>query len=272
MSVNTWGTLAKNSADPEKIEEAIARLIKAHNEEPEAHLCDGCALSQHKLEEVIDHLAESIVSDKISEGAIGGRALSYSEGVIKPDVGIEASWGTFYHSNGYGEFELGFLHLATGDTDGNVAAAYTGLGWFNRINWEKNWLWQITAAIGDDQDNDITFGFCASNISAGNFDGAFFRYVNGNMWVGVSDNDGDEVLASIDPVSTGVNDHHTYRIRYDAQNDKLLFYIDGDLVHTFDPPTRKGNTTGLGTFEIKTTKNSRKHFFVVDMLIEVCYL
>ena len=41
MSIPVWGLLEKGQTDPETIEEAIARLILAHNEDEESHLGSG---------------------------------------------------------------------------------------------------------------------------------------------------------------------------------------------------------------------------------------
>lgn len=70
MSVATWGLLAKSLVDNEKIEEAIARLILEHNEDETSHLGSGQSLQSHKASEIIDHLASSIIEDKIKNGEI----------------------------------------------------------------------------------------------------------------------------------------------------------------------------------------------------------
>lgn len=66
MATEVWGMLAKSQIDPETIEEAIARLILAHNEDETAHLGVGQSLQSHKASEIIDHLVRSIVADKLS--------------------------------------------------------------------------------------------------------------------------------------------------------------------------------------------------------------
>jgi hypothetical protein len=65
----TWGQLAKSQTDPEKIEEAIQRLINEHNADPEAHLVEGGSLKSHKMAEVIDHIARSILAEKLHQSA-----------------------------------------------------------------------------------------------------------------------------------------------------------------------------------------------------------
>lgn len=70
MSENRiWGTLAKAVNDPTLIDEAIATAVQAHDDDPDAHLEVGQALTTHRAAEIIDHLAESIVNDKLHHTA-----------------------------------------------------------------------------------------------------------------------------------------------------------------------------------------------------------
>lgn len=66
MSVETWGLMPKSQIDNETIEEAIARLILEHNQSEDSHLGSGQSLQSHKASEIIDHLARSVLRDKIS--------------------------------------------------------------------------------------------------------------------------------------------------------------------------------------------------------------
>jgi len=77
----TWGQLAKSQTDPEKIEEAIKRLINEHNADPEAHLVEGGSLKSHKMSEIIDHLTRSIVAEKLQSSA------QVAECVVAPEGG-----------------------------------------------------------------------------------------------------------------------------------------------------------------------------------------
>ena len=83
MSLPVWGNLAKSQTDAEKIEEAIVRLITEHNEDETAHLGVGQSLQSHKAAEIIDHLAESIVEDKIADGEISSRCITNDQIVGK---------------------------------------------------------------------------------------------------------------------------------------------------------------------------------------------
>lgn len=61
-----WGLLARSTEDATTIDEAISDAIDVHNEDPDAHGLADQALEVHRVSEVIDHLAESVVNDKIA--------------------------------------------------------------------------------------------------------------------------------------------------------------------------------------------------------------
>lgn len=61
-----WGALDRAVNDDTKIDDAISVAIEAHNEDPESHLGADQSLESHRAAEIIDHLAESVVNDKIA--------------------------------------------------------------------------------------------------------------------------------------------------------------------------------------------------------------
>lgn len=67
MPIEPWGNLPKSQADNEKIEEAVARLIQAHEDDPNAHVEVGESLYSHKASAIIDHLVASIIADKVKD-------------------------------------------------------------------------------------------------------------------------------------------------------------------------------------------------------------
>lgn len=64
MVLPLWGQLEKAQDDPQTIEEAMAAAIVAHEADPTAHLGAGESLEQHKKDSILDHPAESVVTDK----------------------------------------------------------------------------------------------------------------------------------------------------------------------------------------------------------------
>lgn len=104
MQLPVWGNLAKSQTDAEKIEEAIVRLITEHNDDETAHLGAGQSLQSHKAAEIIDHLAESIVEDKIGDGEVSSRCITTDQIVGKDfrtdiDVGEDVD-GIKFDSDG----------------------------------------------------------------------------------------------------------------------------------------------------------------------------
>jgi len=73
-----WGALAKSQISLEKIEEAITRMIQDHEDDPDAHIEVGESLQSHKASAIIDHIADSIITDKIKDGEISGIKIGVS--------------------------------------------------------------------------------------------------------------------------------------------------------------------------------------------------
>lgn len=71
-----WGGLAKAQNDNERIEEAISRHTAEHNADETSHLLPGQSLQSHKASAIIDHLARSIVTDKLADFAITNEKIA----------------------------------------------------------------------------------------------------------------------------------------------------------------------------------------------------
>jgi hypothetical protein len=69
MSVQTWGSLPKAQDNAQTVDEQIDAKIADHEADPSAHLGDDESLTSHRASEIIDHVAKSIVNDKIIEVA-----------------------------------------------------------------------------------------------------------------------------------------------------------------------------------------------------------
>jgi len=61
-----WGALARAVNDDTLIDEAIGIAVQAHDDDPDAHLEAGQAMTTHRAAAIIDHLAESVVNDKLA--------------------------------------------------------------------------------------------------------------------------------------------------------------------------------------------------------------
>lgn len=69
MSVQTWGSLPKTQDNAQTVDQQIDAKIADHEADPSAHLGEDEALTSHRASEIIDHVAKSIVNDKIIEVA-----------------------------------------------------------------------------------------------------------------------------------------------------------------------------------------------------------
>lgn len=90
-----WGNLARAVNDGTLIDQAIETAVQAHDDDPEAHLDAGQSLTTHRAAEIIDHLAESVVNDKLHHTA---RAYA---GVV--GSGVEGDFATVQAAIAYVE-------------------------------------------------------------------------------------------------------------------------------------------------------------------------
>jgi len=88
-----WGNLARAVNDPTLIDEAIGEAVAAHNDDPDAHLSEGQSLTTHRAAEIIDHLAESVVNDKLHHTARAYAAVVGS--------GVEGDYATLQAAVSY---------------------------------------------------------------------------------------------------------------------------------------------------------------------------
>lgn len=93
MDNPTWGALLKSQVDNETIEQAIARLIEGHNNDAEAHIAELQSLFDHKNSEIIDHLAESIVTDKLAAEAVTSDKITSNQ-IVGKDIRTAADVGS----------------------------------------------------------------------------------------------------------------------------------------------------------------------------------
>lgn len=159
MATIVWGLLEKSLVDNEKIEEAIARLILEHNEDETAHLGTGQSLQSHKASEIIDHVVDSIIEDKIKNGEITRQKLSgdavvfitedFDKGFIIDFFNFTSSVsGTGYISKG-----VRFGEVRTYATQNSVAKIYAevdqaGSLWYCSNNLEIAFHYYISEAWG----------------------------------------------------------------------------------------------------------------------------
>jgi hypothetical protein len=80
MTIDTWGDKPKSQVDNSTVDEEIDLKIDEHLADPDAHLEIGESLQSHKASEIIDHLAESVLNDKLQPDARAFIAIVASDG------------------------------------------------------------------------------------------------------------------------------------------------------------------------------------------------
>lgn len=174
---DTWGMLPKSQIDPEKIEEAIARMIASHNDDETAHLGEGQALQSHKASEIIDHRALSIIQDKIRNNEITSEKLSFGQrfffnGIQTLDCFNQSLDGTggSIALEGYGG-----IVLSAGSSVNNVACVSLSSGFVN-YHFEDDAIFECRINDGQDYNADSAVVVGASNPFATNETMIGFRY------------------------------------------------------------------------------------------------
>ena len=246
MTVVTWGMLAKSLEDDETIEEAIDRLIAAHNEDEESHLDDGQSLQSHKASEIIDHVIASIVADK----------LSASEHISQCSFESLDNW------NQTGSVSLdGWPGVALYFEDGAVelsALSSTIKHSGNWLSYSKDMLFQFVGWVSSDANNTIHAilgGYSADD----NLEGFGFQIVDGTVkgfW-----GDGASPTFTAD-LGVDFTVAHVFRVLYSAIDKNCKYYIDGVLKATISDIEPVGDFEPDVVFRVATTDETDGNFYV----------
>jgi hypothetical protein len=262
MAVLNWGDLTKNQEDPETIEQAIARLIVAHNDDEEAHLNAGQSLQSHKASEIIDHLALSIVADKIGDGQIDIEKLTAEKEIV---ISALESLDCWMH-NISGPSEIGSLIMQTSNVINTQKYMTSTRSGGPGIDWSKDFIFQTTVSIVYSTDQIIYFGAGGTEYNE-TMSGAGFKIVNGTLYAGTIEGepgDYNEVWTEI----TGITlvGTHVFRIKYNQAEGTLTFFIDGveKLQLTSGLPT--SNADEFAHYQIKNTVASNKYIVIHDLI------
>jgi len=254
--------LAKSQTDPEKIEEAIARLIQQHNDDEEAHLGPGQSLHSHKAAEIIDHLAKSVVADKLAKFSVAFTNFFADRTFFMS--GFESLDNWIKDIVGAGSIQAGILgvYLTTGSVSGNYCELSSAApGAIAAYTYNKELFFQTSIAPVDttDQQIFITHG----NPNAEN------RYIGfkivGNQMFAVSRNYGAEKAVSL--LTFGFDEAFVLRVEHRPEEGKAEFYVNQILKATFTDTLPTGFTEFGPAYIIKTLANVSKRLKLFDVMI-----
>ena len=229
MANPTWGMLAKGQGDDETIEQAIERLIAEHEADEEAHLGAGQSLQSHKASEIIDHLAESIVADKIGPREVIVDHLYNDRYYLRPTLESVDGWmrpiwpevGAVYN-------RVGEAEIYPGD---NVDDIFILLADTNFMNCKsaKNPEFEVDLLLYSYKtryDCFVTMGAWNAFSTAVGFG---FKWYGGTSkmytWYRQS---GSAVETEIEDYDDSV--YHTLRAVLSNSGNNIKFYVDDELV------------------------------------------
>lgn len=262
MSLPVWGSLQKAQDDSETIEEAIERIVQEHDDDANAHLDTGQSLKSHKASEIIDHLALSIVQDKIGDGEISLQKLLADHRILISAMESLDGWVV----GGNQVLDFGCLRIYTDATSNDYSYAYVVPSYWTGLDWDKDFFWQSTIKLLATTNQQIYFGVGGSDYIGG-YSGAGFYVDDGDLYCyHAVDSGGGYSYTTFQITGITLTDWHTYRIIFDETAGELSFYIDGVLKKTFDSGLPTSDTDEAIMFQAKTTENAAKSIIVSDVL------
>lgn len=270
--MENWGLLQKSQVDPETIEQAIARLIEAHNADETAHLGVGQSLQSHAASEVIDHLADSIISDKILREQIGPEHINNDKIVIRPTFNSIDAW--IQSKVGIGADiipQVGSVTLICGNATGNVTSISLPLNDYINVDPGMNPFIDCKSVFNSSELSDHRLTCMAGNPFEATAKCFGFEKLK---------NDTDVYCFYIKSAtkyrtSVGViadNEFHRYRaeciITPGTATVTLNFYVDGVFVHTYVVTSFAQTSYFACSFGVKkqTTDSATADLVVCDLL------
>jgi hypothetical protein len=256
MAILVWGLLQKSQIDDETIEEAIARLITEHNADETAHLEVGQSLQSHKASVIIDHIVDSVVTDKIGDFQITPPKISTDKMHIWPSFESFDLWTSA--GSGSKQTYLGALFIQTGAVLNNYYFMYTASDAVGVDFQNKNPVFECFVKF-----------FLGTNLlsyfGVGMFDTEFigFKIDGSTLYAMVASNENiyTSAISGID-----ITAKHCYRVVVDS-DVSYKFYVDDVLKATITDgiPNWGSDVLTLFCLYIKTTNTTSKSMIVYNL-------
>jgi len=240
MSVETWGEMPKAQDNSQKIDEAISVAISAHNDDPDAHLGAGQALDSHRAAEVIDHLAYSIVSDKLNDSLFQNKLFLTSFSTV--DI--------FAHQESSHTLEINGIIFWTSTVLNNIAYYALRSVLEPVSSFLQNPVLVVPFSLSCTNSYLAYVGIGDLSIT---YDNSFagFKFYGGHVYARTySETTSHETLVDLG----AFNQYQTYILRIEVtQGSNVKFYIDESLVATITTDIPDVNETFPLIVYIKTT-------------------
>lgn len=254
---DVWGMLPKSQVDPETIEEAIDRKINAHNDDETSHLGVGQSLQSHKASEIIDHVAASIVADKIAKNQVQPEKLSFTDrflfsGIVSLDNLSVYTQGTgaAVSLSGYGGLRM---------TAGSAVDDYGGFACnpYNiTVTMADEPILECMMNDGQDYNSDSRVCIGASNpfSTTNRMIGFKYKYSDGKVYGYYVKYSGGAYVEVEQYFFTDVFGNHRLRIEVDDTDKTIKWFVQGVLKWTVDYTNLSILIGGSSMFSARTVR------------------
>ena len=259
MAVLNWGDLTKSQADDETIEEAIARLITAHNADAESHLATGQSLELHKVGDVIDHPAGSVLGDKFTNREF---ALTFPfESLDEYSVSVAGV-----------NSDVGGYKLDTGSTI-NTERYVKAFAQYSQTyyNIGRDITFQFYASFSAIT-NQIAYILAGGNNIDEEAPGVGFKIEDGKLYACESVwGDPDFIDYTTEITGITLTTKNIYRVQTVTAENKAYFYVNGELEATLTLHTNEDIGLVMWSSYLKNTAAEQKQvtihgvYFSIDL-------
>lgn len=257
MSFTLWGLLSKAQDNPQTIDEAIADAIAVHNDDPTAHLGTGRSLEAHKTNEVLDHVAGSVLNDK----------MSMTEYSLIPNLRDNTFFTSLLSVGEYDDSNPPGVNLSLFDSSGYAFRIGLILGITNQLNYNKDMLIQYNFVINEHSNYDayLFYGYLSGDTLQNGFGFKIVDDVLKGFYVSTS----GVVYTSSMSFSNGVI--QSLRAQYNKTLGVIDYYVNGVLQNSLT--VSNGKTSGSSPrfwFGVKSSSSSSAvSLFVFDTLFSL---
>jgi hypothetical protein len=250
MSLPTWEELAKNQTDNETVEEAIDRLIQAHDDDANAHLDTGQSLQSHKASEIIDHLARSILRDKLAHDRF------QIETYFASLDGFTKTAGVFLN-------QIANAELDTTAVNGNSQSLYATASDANEngASPTNSPFWQTIVKFGSTTTQ-------TAYICTGDPDipvGWGFKVVNGTLYAMWVDNTDTEQTFEITGIT--LTNWNVFKVEFTGATS-INFYVNGVLKKTVTANLPTGAASTFIMYRITTNTTAIRKMYVQELIYD----
>lgn len=232
MTTLAWEHLPKSSIDNETVEEAIVRIVTAHNQDNTSHMQEGGSIDIHRKESVLDHRAGSVLADKETMS-------EYKFATTFESLDIWTVNGIVDHTGILG------CRIYSENNDVPYSSIYAmspALG--NFLDTYKDMVFQTLLKVDvSGTSYKLKFGQMYSDYST--TEGFGFIVDGGLLKTYIGELNWSHTV-NISSISVSVP--HIYRAQYIAGERKIYWFVDGVEVDTYTLPSNQNLEMDAGLF------------------------